>query len=57
VIDFVDAQRKQLVWQGTGQTRLRRSSTPQRREQRVREVVNAIRARYPPASAKAAGDA
>jgi hypothetical protein len=57
VIDFVDAQRKQLVWQRTGQTRLRRSSTPQRREQRVREVVNAIRARYPPASAKAAGDA
>jgi hypothetical protein len=57
LIDLIDAERKQLVWRGTGQTRLRKSSTPEQREQRVREVVNAIMARYPPATAeRAAGD-
>lgn len=48
VIDLVDAETRQLVWRGTGQTRLAELKTPEEREERVRRVVEAILARFPP---------
>jgi len=48
ILDFIDAERKELVWRGKAQSRLRDQSTPQEREERVREAVNAILDRYPP---------
>jgi hypothetical protein len=48
VIDFIDPGTRQLVWRGTAQSRLRDSSTPEQREQRVREAVDRILEKYPP---------
>lgn len=48
VLDFIDAESKQLVWRGSVQTRLRDEKTPDERDRRVREVVQAILDRYPP---------
>lgn len=48
IIDLVDAQSKRLVWRGTAESRIRNYKTPQEREQRVREVVAAVLAQYPP---------
>jgi len=48
MIDFIDAKSKQLVWRGTAQSRLRNLKTPEERNKRVREAVNAILERYPP---------
>lgn len=49
ILDFIDAETKQLVWRGTAQSRLRDERTPEEREERVREAVEAILERYPPA--------
>jgi hypothetical protein len=48
LIDFIDAKTQQLVWRGSGQTKLREAPTPEERDQRVKEVVDAILAQYPP---------
>jgi len=48
ILDFIDAQTKQLVWRGSVQSRLRDESTPEARDARVRAAVNAILDRYPP---------
>lgn len=48
LIDLVDADSRELLWRGIGQTRLRELPTPEEREQRVQEVVSAILAQYPP---------
>ena len=42
VIDLVDAATRELVWRGTGQTRLREYSDPERREKRLRDAVKQI---------------
>ena len=48
LIDLEDARTKKLLWRGTGQTRLKEIDEPEEREERVREVVRAILAQYPP---------
>lgn len=50
LVDLVEPGSRQLVWRGSGQSRLRESSSPEQREQRVRQVVGAILKDYPPAS-------
>ncbi len=47
-IDFIDASKKQLVWQGRGVKTLDPYATPQEREQRIKSAVNSILAKYPP---------
>lgn len=49
IVDLVNAQTGRLFWRGTAESRLRRESTPQEREARIREVVAAIMNQYPPA--------
>ena len=48
LLDLIDPESKQLIWRGTGQTRLRDLKTPEEREARVREVVDRILERFPP---------
>ena len=48
LIDFVDRDRADLLWRGSGQTRISEHRSPEDREKRVREVVAAILERYPP---------
>lgn len=49
-IDFIDADKKELVWQGMGSAALVTSGDIERKEERIREIVFEIIARYPPGS-------
>jgi hypothetical protein len=48
VLDVIDPNRKQLIWRGATQARIQDNGTPEQREQRAREAVNAILAKFPP---------
>lgn len=48
LIDFVDKGKADLLWRGSGQTRLSEHRSPEDREKRVREVVAAILKQFPP---------
>lgn len=45
-IDMIDAKKKELVWQGIGQGYL--TSRMDRKEERIREFVTSVLAKYPP---------
>lgn len=45
-IDLIDAKNKELVWQGIGQGYL--TSRMDRKEERIKEFVNSVLAKYPP---------
>ncbi|GAB5401519.1 MAG: DUF4136 domain-containing protein [Aureisphaera sp.] len=47
-IDLIDAQTKELVWQGVGSARLITSGNIDKKEERIREIVREIMAAYPP---------
>jgi hypothetical protein len=48
VVDLMDPRANALIWRGVGETRVRELKTPEEREQRIRDVVAAILAKYPP---------
>ena len=48
ILDLVDAATDSLAWRGSGQARIGQNRTPEERDARVREVVAAILAEYPP---------
>ncbi len=48
VIDVVDRAADRLVWRGQAYGRVRESTTPEEREQRVNRVVESILADFPP---------
>jgi hypothetical protein len=48
LLDFVDTKTRNLVWRGSGQTRLKELKTPEERTQRINKVVGAILDQYPP---------
>ena len=48
LLDLIDPESMQLIWRGSATGRIRNDSTPEQREQRVREAVDAILARFPP---------
>src|SRR5262245_16005684 len=52
LIDLIDPASKQLVWRGTGQARIRQSSSPEERENRINEAVKEILADFPPGAKK-----
>jgi hypothetical protein len=52
LIDVIAPKSKQLIWRGSGQSRLRRSSTPEQREQRIDEAVAQILESFPPRAEK-----
>jgi hypothetical protein len=48
LIDVIEPKSKQLIWRGSGQSRLRQSSSPEERERRVDEAVGEILKSFPP---------
>jgi hypothetical protein len=48
LIDVIDPSSKQLIWRGSGQSRINQYSTPADREQRVNEAVKQILEKFPP---------
>ncbi len=48
LIDLIEPSKKQLIWRGSGQARVNRSSSPEDRKKRIREVVEKVLAAYPP---------
>jgi hypothetical protein len=48
LIDVIDPSSKQLVWRGSGQARIRQSSTPEDRKARIDEAVKEILEKFPP---------
>ena len=47
-IDLIDANHKELVWQGMGTGNLSMSNDISKKEERIKEFVNEILAKYPP---------
>lgn len=47
-IDLIDAKSNELVWQGKGQGSLNTSGNIDKKEERIREFVSEILAKYPP---------
>lgn len=45
-IDVLDAKTKELVWQGVGNAAL--TDDPQKKQERIQEIVDAILTKYPP---------
>ena len=48
LLDLIDPQKMELIWRGSAQSRISRRTSPEKREQRVREVVERVLAQYPP---------
>ena len=45
-IDFIDAKKKEMIWQGEGTGVLTKNTT--KKEERINEFVSKIVAQYPP---------
>ena len=52
MLDFGNPENNNLIWRGTGQSRVRKSSSPEEREKLIRSVVDQILAQFPPAKKK-----
>ena len=48
IIDIFDVESRELVWRGVGEGKVQEDLTPQERDQRTREAVEAILAAFPP---------
>ena len=48
LLDLVEPQKMELIWRGSAQSRISTQTSPDEREQRVREVVEKVLAQYPP---------
>ncbi|SDX36782.1 protein of unknown function [Lutibacter oricola] len=51
-IDLIDAKKKELAWQGIGSGALTSARNVTKKEERIREFVGEIMAKYPPGSEK-----
>jgi len=48
ILDFVDAQSKELIWRGKAQGEVRNYSSPVKRNERIDKVVQKVLSKYPP---------
>jgi hypothetical protein len=48
LLDLIDPQRMEMIWRGSAQSRISTTTSPEERQQRVREVVEKVLAQYPP---------
>jgi hypothetical protein len=48
IIDLVDRRQNELVWRGSGESRLSKQPTPEKTDERVTVVVRSILAKFPP---------
>ncbi|MDR2223447.1 MAG: DUF4136 domain-containing protein [Flavobacteriaceae bacterium] len=51
-IDILDTQKKTLVWQGIGRGYINKDATPEKKEQRIKEMVEKILTKFPPGELK-----
>ena len=51
-IDLIDAQKKELAWQGIGSGALNTTGDVAKKEERIRDFVSQIMAKYPPTAIK-----
>ena len=49
ILDFVDAQSRELIWRGIAQGEVRNYSSPVKRNERLDEVVQKVLSNFPPA--------
>ena len=54
VIDIIDPETKQLVWQGVSERRLNQQGTPKQKDHYVDETIRAILDKFPPTPAELA---
>ena len=52
IVDLVDGKKKDMVWRGTASDTLNPESTPEQREQKLREVAAKLFEGYPPTAKK-----
>ena len=52
VFDLIDSQKDMLVWQAISETPFREGASPSVKEEILREIVNKVFSKYPPASRK-----
>ncbi|MBY5992635.1 DUF4136 domain-containing protein [Ferrimonas balearica] len=52
MVDFVDAESRQLIWRGSASDTVRDYKTPEDRTAKINEAVTAILQQYPPGSGK-----
>ncbi len=48
VIDIADAKKKELIWRGSGSSRLSSDPTPEKTTKLINEAVTAVLANFPP---------
>jgi len=48
IVDLVDAQKKELVWRGTGSDTLNPQRSPEEREKKLQEAIAKMLENYPP---------
>ncbi len=48
IIDIVDPKTRKLMWRGSATDEVREAATPEKRQQRIAEAVNAILKTFPP---------
>ena len=47
-IDLIDAEKKELIWQGIGSGGLNTSGNVTKKEEKIKEFVDEIMTQYPP---------
>ena len=52
IISFIDAPKKELVWQGIGVKELNPDASAEQREKNITDAIKGILAKYPPAPKK-----
>jgi hypothetical protein len=52
ILDFVDAQSKELIWRGSAKAEIQDLNTPEKREKVIDEAVNNILEKFPPPPSK-----
>jgi hypothetical protein len=48
LIDVIARDRENLIWRGSGQARVHERGTPEQRQERAQEAVEAILENFPP---------
>jgi hypothetical protein len=50
ILDFVDPKTQNLIWRGVGKEVLSGGTSPEKRQERINDAVQAILKKYPPSS-------
>jgi hypothetical protein len=48
LIDFISPQSNNVIWRGSGQSRIQELKTPEERQERIQDAVDRILKQFPP---------